>query len=404
MSYSGRLVCFAVVAVLAAGCGGGSGRVAPDVIGANSRFGAAVEVTDDFKFVGAPGHGGSGTVLVFERPAGGQPTASMTPFQGVTGDLFGTALSARGDAILVGAPVSELDGILAGRAFVYRYSPDQDLWLQEEDLAAVEPHDLDRFGASVALSRDLAVVGAPGDDEIGSNAGAAYVYAFDGAGWTYLAKLIPQDGNVGDRFGESVAIGGNRVIVGSPYAVHEATRPGAAYVFAVSDTSVILERRLDPESINSDQGFGSSVALSGSHAFVGAPGGGNPEATGGTVSIFDLNTDSAGPASTLVGGSTSTEAGFGASIDMDGEFLMIGAQRPVGDHAGPGSAYIFSGSGAAWQLLSDLPGSDAARADGFGGSVAIKSGAAAVGAAGDSGSGPDAGAAYFYTGDSGGWY
>jgi len=304
--------------------------------------------------------------------------------------------------VLVGAPVAEVDGILGGRAFIYRYSQDQNLWIQEDDLQALAPSDLDYFGSSVALNADLAVVGSPGDDEQGSNAGAAFVFRRGTLGWSFVAKLLASDGAGGDRFGESVATDGLQIIVGSPFAFGADTRTGAAYVFRPAGSSFELDRRVLPEKSNSGQEFGASVTLGDGFAFVGAPGSGNPDAPGGTVSIFSLAEDVSGPAEILSLGPSTSESGFGASLDSFSGFLIVGSQRYFGDHPGPGSATVFTG-GPSWTLLSSLIGSDANRADGFGKSVSISSTLASVGASGDATSGPNAGAAYFFYGNSDGW-
>jgi len=342
-------------------------------------------------------------VFVFGPERNSDPLTSFVPFQGSTGDEFGKALDADGDAVLVGAPVSDVDGILGGRAFIYRYSPDQDLWIQEEDLQALAPSDLDYFGSSVALNADLAVVGSPGDDEKGSNAGAAFVFRRGTSGWSFVAKLMASDVAGGDRFGESVATDGRQIIVGSPFAFGAGARTGAAYMFQPAGSSFELDQRFLPEKSNPEQEFGASVTLQDGFAFVGAPGPGNPDAPGGTVSIFSLDDDASDPIEILTSGPSTSESGFGASLDSFSGFLMVGSQRFVGDHPGPGSARVYSGSGPSWTLLNPLIGPEANRADGFGESVSISSTLASVGAAGDASSGPNAGAAYFYSGDSQGW-
>lgn len=360
-------------------------------------------MSESFRFVGAPGHGETGAVFVYGPELTSAPHTSIVPFQGALGDEFGRALDAEDDAVLIGSPVSEIDGILGGRAFIYRYSPDQDLWIQEEDLQALAPSDLDYFGSSVALKGDLAVIGSPGDDEKGSNAGAAFVFRRADSGWAFVTKLLASDVAGGDRFGESIATDGVRIIVGSPFAFGSDARSGAAYLFEPSGSSFGLGQRFVPQSPNAEQEFGASVALVDGFAFIGAPGQGNPDALGGIVAIFDVDGGAAAPVSILTSGSATTEAGFGAALDLFDEFLLVGSQRSFGDHPGPGSAHVFSGGGSAWALLSSFTGSDVSRADGFGKSVSISSNVVSVGAAGDGASGPNSGSAYFFSGDSDGW-
>jgi hypothetical protein len=362
-----------------------------------------VAVNDMFHFVGAPGHEGVGTVFVYDSDNASDAISEIVPFQGSPGDEFGSAIDVSGNTLLVGAPVNEIDGILGGRAFVYRYASDQELWIQEDDLEAVAPSDLDYFGSSVALAQDLAVVGAPGDDEMGSNAGAVLVFRRDGVDWSFVTKLLAPESAGGERFGESIATDGDYVLVGSPYGLSEESRTGLAYLFSSDSSSFKLQKRFFPESTAAEQGFGSSVALEEGFAFVGAPGPGNSEAPGGTVSIFDMETDDSAASQVLVSGSTAAEQGFGASFDSHSGLVVVGSHRQIGDHLGPGSAGVYSRNGQSWDLLSPLPGSKDSKADGFGMSVSISSGLAAVGAAGDGTSGPNAGAVYFFSGDSEGW-
>lgn len=360
-------------------------------------------MSESFRFVGAPGHDGRGAVFVFGSGMSTKPIASIVLPEGSTDDEFGRALDAVGDAVLIGSPVNEIDGILGGRAFLYRYSPDQSLWVQEGDLHALAPSDLDYFGSSVALTADLAVVGSPGDDERGSNAGAAFVFRQNASGWSFVTKLLAIDAGAGDRFGESVATDGRHIIVGSPLAFGLDARTGAAFVFRPAGSSFDPDRRLLPETSNPEQSFGASVTLVDGMAFVGAPGLGNPDAPGGTVSVFSIDDDATTPLQVLSSGPTTAESGFGASLDSFSGFLMIGSQRFVGEHPAPGSAHIYSRSGSSWTILSYLVGSEVTRADGFGMTVSISANAASVGAAGDATSGPNAGVVYFFSGDSDGW-
>src|SRR6185295_16370431 len=63
-----------------------------------------------------------------------------------------------------------------------------------------------QFGNAVAISGNTMVVGARFDSTTASQAGAAFVFVFDGTTWTQQAKLLADDGAVADKFGYSVAI------------------------------------------------------------------------------------------------------------------------------------------------------------------------------------------------------
>jgi hypothetical protein len=355
--------------------------------------------------VGAPGHSESGAVFVFGTGSRPEASSIIIPFQGNPGDGFGSSLDLLDSMVLIGSPISEIDGVLGGAAFIYRYDAEQGLWIQEDNLEADAPSDLDYFGTSVALSENMAVVGSPGDDQLGSNAGAAFVFTRDVAGWALAAKLVAPEGAEGDRFGEGVAIDGDLILVGGPFGSGDHPRTGIAHLFSVSDGSFEPVGRLDPPSSEADQGFGAGVDLKGGFAFVGAPGPGNLDAPGGTVTIFGIDNASVDPQpiQVLQSGDSVVDEGFGNSLEYEAGFLIVGSQRTVGDHLGPGSAHVFERSGGTWSELSALVGSEASKADGFGGSVSISAEYAAVGAPGDGTSGPNSGSVYFYRGSSAGW-
>ena len=129
------------------------------------------------------------------------------------------------------------------------------------------------FGESVAISGSYAIVGAPTADNGGAfNTGAAYIFADDGHGnWSQTAKLLASNGLSYDIFGSSVAIDGNTAIVGAPVgdASKKDTRP--AYVFENDGQGHWIETaKLSPPDAIAGDDFGTSVAIAGNLAVVGA--------------------------------------------------------------------------------------------------------------------------------------
>lgn len=139
-------------------------------------------------------------------------------------DNFGSSVSVSGDVVLVGA-----DEPSGGAAYVFRYDPGAGAWYQEQELLASDGQGQDQFGDAVALGPDRALVGAWGNDEAGSAHGAAYLFRFDGSGWPQEQKLLPDPGPSTAFFGFSVAVDGDRAVVG---AQGENTGAGAAYVLS----------------------------------------------------------------------------------------------------------------------------------------------------------------------------
>jgi hypothetical protein len=137
-------------------------------------------------------------------------------------------------------------------------------WSQQADLTASDAAAEDRFGRSVAISGSTAVVGGPGTS---FNRGAAYVFAHNTTGWSQQAKLTPEE-VLSEHFGASVAVDGSTAVVGAPFK-HLGT--GAAYVFVRSAGKWSQQAELTALGGAAGDRFGSSVAISGSTAVLGAP-------------------------------------------------------------------------------------------------------------------------------------
>jgi MYXO-CTERM domain-containing protein len=172
---------------------------------------------------------------------------------------FGYSVSLFGDSALVGAPGEDS---YRGKAYVFRRS--DGAWLEERALAASDGSESDQLGNSVSLAADRALVGAFWDDDF---RGAAYVFVRSGNAWSEEQKLLSADGAVADRFGNSVSLSADRALVG---AVGNDVGRGAAYVFARTASSWSQEHQLVASDGGPEDLFAWSVALSGNHAIVGA--------------------------------------------------------------------------------------------------------------------------------------
>jgi fibronectin type 3 domain-containing protein len=286
-------------------------------------------------------------------------------------------------------------------------------------LAAYDASEADQFGYSVALSGDLAIMGArydDGSDDSLPDAGAAYVFERTGPDtWDSGTKLVALDAQTEDSFGWSAAIDGDYAIVSAATEDGGPDDPaidaGAAYVFHRTgpntwDSGVKL---VAPDAQKTDW-FGGSVALGGDYAIVGAwledGGAGNPAANAGAAYVFrrtGLNTWDAGIK--LVAPDAQADDNFGWSVALSGDYAVVSAYREDGGDGGPtvdaGAAYLFHRTGVnAWDAGTKLVAPDAEADDWFGVSVALGDSDIIVGAphedGGDGGPVTDAGAAYIF--------
>jgi uncharacterized repeat protein (TIGR01451 family) len=219
-----------------------------------------------------------------------------------TGDRFGQSVAVSGDTVVVGAPGedSNATGVngneadnsasVAGAAYVFVY--DGTAWSQQAYLKASNTDAIDRFGRSVAIDGDTVVVGADGEDSDATDqadnsasvAGAAYIFVRSGTAWSQQAYLKASNTDAGDRFGQSVAVSGDTVVVGAPgedsnatgvngnEADNSASFAGAAYVFVYDGTAWSQQAYLKASNTDAIDRFGWSVAVSGDTVVVGATG------------------------------------------------------------------------------------------------------------------------------------
>ena len=172
--------------------------------------------------------------------------AELTASDTAAGANFGWSVALSGDTALVGADGVTVDGkSKVGAAYVYTRSGT--LWSQQAELPDPDADSGDTFGSSVALLGDTALIGADGATVDGeSAAGAAYVYTRSGTSWTLQQTLSEPDPSSGDTFGSSVALLGDTALVGADGAtVDGESGVGAAWVFTRSGTSWSPQIRVD---------------------------------------------------------------------------------------------------------------------------------------------------------------
>ena len=196
--------------------------------------------------------------------------AKLTPSDGAASDNFGTSVSSSGDTVVVGTALAE-------SAYVFeRDNGGADNWGQVKNLTASDFVAGDRFGASVSISGNTIVVGARLHDAVGSDSGSAYVYERNEGGpdnWGQVKKLIATDGFTGDFFGVSVSISGNTIVVGAHRHDDFGAQSGSAYVFG-RDTGGIGNwgevKKITAIDAEQDDFFGESVSISGDTIVVGS--------------------------------------------------------------------------------------------------------------------------------------
>lgn len=384
---------------------------------------------------------GSGAAYVFSRNGNSWNQqaylkASNTPSNPGVQDNFGAAVAISGDTVVVGAPREDSgsDGVNsipdetasdAGAAYVFVRSGTT--WSQQAYLKASNSGSLDFFGKVVAVSGDIIVVGAEGEDSTTSgingppnesawSSGAAYIFVRNGTVWSQQAFLKPGKTSEGDNFGCSVAVSGHTVVVGALGEDSSTTgvnsdpnesspSSGAAYVFTRVGNEWAQQAFLKASNTGSEDWFGFSASISGDTLVVGAFK--EDSGTTGVNSTPDESASSSGAAYVFTRSGTlwsqqaylkasnpGAEDCFGSSVSVSSSTVVVGS--PCEDTSisssspnelanSSGAAYVFVRSGPTWSQKAFLKAGNSKSGDQFGGSVSVSGDTLIVGASRENG-------------------
>jgi hypothetical protein len=430
----------------------------------SDNFGYSVSISGNYVVVGASNEdenatGGvpldaAGSAYLFAKDQGGTDNwgqvKKIVPSDRAVGDYFGFAVSISGSDVIVGAYQESEDAsganTLNGAGSAYLFSKDQggtDNWGQTTKTVAEGSKYIfgNRYGTSVAIDGNYAVVGASYEDKnaAGANvladAGAAYVLKYNGTTWSEIKKIVPSDRAASDYFGCSVSISGSYVLVGAHQEDENATGEvplsgaGSAYLFAKdqggTDNWGEVKKIVASDRAANDA-FGYKVSVSGNYVLVGAymeddnATGGVPLNDAGSAYIFAKDqggTDNWGQVKKIVASDRTASDNFGIAVSISGSYVLVGANNEDEDASGgnpfssAGSAYLFAkdqGGTDNWGQVKKIVASDRAAGDQFGYAVSISGNYLIVGAyqededASGGNKFSSAGSAYLFSKDQGG--
>jgi uncharacterized repeat protein (TIGR01451 family) len=309
-----------------------------------------------------------------------EPT-KLTALDGAANDEFGLAVAIDGDVAVVGARYATVEGKLKQGA-AYVFVRNGDLWPQQA-LLTTDGEAGDEFGSAVAIDGDTILVGASG---VNAREGAVYVFVRNGNLWPQQNPRLTSS-NSSDRewFGTSVALAGNTAIIGASRGAVGTPRPGVAYVFVYDGVAWTQEDRLTPGGGLAANRFGSAVAIDGDTVVVGAPltrvG---DTAAQGAAYIFVRSGATWFPQDPLIAADGVLSDTFGIAVAVSGDTALIGAfGADVGGKEDRGTAYVFVRDGVndeTWSQQARLIANGGAGEDFFGAAVALNGDRAIVGA------------------------
>ena len=281
-------------------------------------------------------------ILAIDQPAYAQfDEFKLTASDAAADDLFGWSVSISGNYAIVGARKDDNDGTNSGSAYIY--VRDGQSWTEQTNLAASDAEAFNEFGWSVSISGNYAIVGAPVDDNGGTDKGSAYIFVRDGESWTVQAKLTASDAAGGENFGNSVSISGDYAIVGAYEDDDDGTNSGSAYLFVRDGQNWTEQAKLTASDATTSDLFGWSVSISGDYAIVGAIWDDDAGGTAGSAYLFVRDGQSWTEQAELTASDAAAFDQFGYSVSISGEYAIIGARFDDDGGSNSGSAYLYSG-------------------------------------------------------------
>lgn len=278
---------------------------------------------------------------------------------------FGGKVAIEGDYAYVTAQGND---DFAGAVYVFkRQEESNNTWKEVQKITASDKSSGDYFGTSITVNNGQMAVGAYGEDDKGRSAGAVYTYELVQDEWRFDTKILDQEGAANDRFGSSVALDENTLIVGAS----RDNKAGSIVVFEKKDARWNQTLKIFSSDGKAKDRFGCSLALSGDYLAVGADG---AEGFMGAVYIFEKNlggSNNWGEIKKIQPMDADTDDRFGKTIAMSGEYLLAGSE---GHEMGMGATYLFRKDKEGknqWGLANKMNAMDGSPRDLFGSSVAM---------------------------------
>jgi hypothetical protein len=329
-------------------------------------------------------------------------SAKIVASDGYPGQSFGRAIAADSEWVLVGVMSDSQIGLASGAAYTFRRRAGE--WLETQKLLASDAQAADNFGCSVAIDGSTLVVGSQSEFPQGVfSAGSAYVFELRGGEWRETAKLNSAPPASNALFGYSVAIDGDRILVGARNEHAVALNSGAAYVFERNGLDWVQTARLVANDGANWDFFGQSVALYGDTALIGSstdgPGGNDQ----GAAYVFEFNGIAWTQVAKLRASDGSGSNAFANHLALGDGVALISAYAHSHGIPGSGSVYAFERQGGVWTQTQELRAHSPGMSLGFGTSVALSGDLALIGSGNDPSAFQNRGAAYAFRRTPSGW-
>ncbi len=322
-------------------------------------FGQSVSISGNYAIVGAyndatAGNPVKGSASIYQY--NGTNWVFMQKLTDATGSInerFGVSVAISGNYAVVGAYLDNIGANVGqGSASIYQFNGTN--WVLMQKLTDATGAASDFFGNSVSISGNFVMIASFGDN-VGANTdqGSASIYQYNGSSWVLMQKITDATGAANDNFGFNVTISGNLAIVGSPFDdVGANTDQGSASVYKYNGSTWVLQQKITDAFGATDDHFGSSVAIEGNFAVVGEPGhkvGVNLSV--GNATVYKYNGTNWIALQFLANTQGIGGDQFGTAVTISGNYIMVGSTQSVNGSTQQGAAFIYQKIGIGWQKL-----------------------------------------------------
>lgn len=273
------------------------------------------------------------------------PQAKLVASDASQADRLGLSVAISGHTVITGAYWDDVNASQSGSAYVFVRGGMPLTWTQEQKLSAADGQASDDFGIRVAIDGDWAVVAAHVDDDNGADSGSVYAFARNAGTWVPQGKIKPADGQAGDQFGVSLSMRGLTFLAGAYGDDDLGADAGAAYIFSFVQGAWVQDAKLHALDAAAADAFGFSVSMGTNKAVVGSYNDDTPiGANAGSVYVFRRGMGTWDQEAIVQSndGQANDVLGYGVSIVPSDDTFVAGAWGDDDLGSNAGSAYVFS--------------------------------------------------------------
>jgi hypothetical protein len=337
--------------------------------------------------------------------ASSQESQKLFASDGVSGDQFGTKVSTDGTTLVIGARFADYIGPDNGAAYVYTRTGSTWTFVQRLTSNTVASTAGEFFGASVAVEGNTIVIGAHKADKAPQqDCGAFYVFQNTNGVWAQVQKVWAPDNTAHDHLGWSISLENGTILVGAPEDDDKGTDSGSIYFYTLSGSTATYTGKLYGADTVAGDAFGKSLDRDGNTLIAGATGHDTPSPFGGAAYVFTLSGSTWTQEAKLSSPDITLADQFGFGVSASGNRVLVSAIGSDAKGSDSGAAYVFlRGANGAWTEEKKLTASDGAALDNLGRGLSLEGNVAVIGSVGKDTYGAYSGAAYLYSLGANGW-